>query len=94
MYWSSRTRINADEEITLHLLQVRVWGWISDNSQHRDNLAFVVKCVGYDVQQDKRRASEFAAPIRWTLCERRVKLLFTEVVQVHSRCIAYSALGG
>jgi len=75
------------------LLQIRIRGWISENSQHRDNLAFVVKRVGYHVQQDESRTPKFTAPIHWTLCERSVKLLFTEIVQISSHCLAYSALG-
>ena len=38
-----------------------------EDSQHRDDLAFVVKYVGYDVQEDKSRTPEFAAPIHGTL---------------------------
>jgi len=41
--------VNTASE-NLHMLQIRIRGWISQNSQHRDDLTFVVKCVGYDMQ--------------------------------------------
>src|ERR1700730_5546401 len=78
----------------LYLLQIGIGGWISENSQHRDNLTFVMKRVGYDVQQDKSRTPEFTAPIDWTLCKRCVKLLFIEIVQISSCCLANTTLGG
>jgi hypothetical protein len=43
-----------------------------------------MKCVGNDMQQDKNRATEFAAPIHGTLDQSRVKLLFREIVQAGS----------
>ena len=46
----------------LYPLQICVRGWVSVNPQHRDDLAFVVKCVGYDVQQDKSRTPQFTPP--------------------------------
>ena len=48
-------------------MQICVRCWVSEDPQHRDDLAFVVKCVGYDVQEDKSRTPEFAAPIHGTL---------------------------
>ena len=53
--------------LNLYRLQICVRGWVPKGSQHRDDLAFVVKCVGYDVEQDKSRTPEFAAPIHGTL---------------------------
>src|SRR2546430_8283006 len=40
---------------SLYRLQIRVGCWVSQNSQHRHDLAFVVKCMSYDVQQNKGR---------------------------------------
>jgi hypothetical protein len=34
----------------LYGLQICVGRRVTENSQHRDNLAFVVKCMSYDVQ--------------------------------------------
>ena len=67
---------------------------MSENSQHRDNLALVVKCVGYDVQQDKSGTSEFAAPIHGTFGEGHVELFFREIADVDSCCLSYSVFGG
>ena len=33
----------------LHRLQIGIRSRVSENSRHRDNLTFVVKCVSYDV---------------------------------------------
>jgi len=34
----------------LHLLKVCIWRRVSENPKHRDNLTFVVKCMGDDMQ--------------------------------------------
>ncbi len=52
-----------------------------------------MKCVGYDVQEDKSRTSEFAAPVHWTLCKRRVKLRFVEIAEISSCRLSYSSFG-
>ena len=41
--------------------------------QHRDNLALVVKCVGYGLQQDKGGTAKFASPIHRTFGQGRVE---------------------
>lgn len=69
----------------LDLLQVRIGCWISENSKHCYNLAFVVKRVGYDVQQDKRGTPEFASPIGRALCKSRVQLILGKSIQVKSQ---------
>jgi hypothetical protein len=77
----------------LYRLQLCVGCWISENSQHRDDLALVMKCVGYDVQQDKSGTTEFAAPIQGTLGKGRVELLFREIADVDSCRLSYSVFG-
>jgi hypothetical protein len=77
----------------LYRLQICVRSWISENSQHRDNLALVVKCVGYDLQQDQSGTSEFAAPIHGTLGQGRVELLFRAMADVDSCRLSYSVFG-
>ncbi len=52
-----------------------------------------MKCVGNDMQQDKSRATEFAAPIQRTPDQSRVKLLFREIVQVGSCRFSYPVFG-
>ena len=74
-------------------MQIGVRCRVSENSQHRDELAFVMKCVGYDVEQDKGRTPEFAAPIHGTLDESPIKLLFRETAQISSGCFSYSIFG-
>jgi hypothetical protein len=54
----------------------------------------VVKCVGYDVQQDKSGTPEFAAPIHGTLGQGRVELLIGEIADVDSCRLSYSVFGG
>jgi hypothetical protein len=44
-----------DVQMNLYLLQIRVRCWVSENAQHRDNLTFVMKRVGFDVQYNKSR---------------------------------------
>jgi hypothetical protein len=77
-YRVRRRRMDPIPELTLHVfngtnqrnlyrLEIRIWCGVSEDSQHRDDLTFVVKCVGYDVKQDKCRTLEFAAPIHGTL---------------------------
>ena len=51
----------------LYRLQVCIRCGVSEDSEHRHDLTFVVKCVGYDVKQDKSRTPKFAAPIHGTL---------------------------
>jgi hypothetical protein len=62
-----RTAILFCSELNLYWLQICVGCRVSEHSQHGDDLALVVKCVGYDVQEDKSRTPEFAAPIHGTL---------------------------
>lgn len=60
------------------------------NSQHRDNLPLVVKCVGYDVQQDERGTAQVTAPIHGTLHQRRIQLLFCQTGKIHLCCFSNS----
>jgi len=47
----------------LYGLQIRVGCLVSQNSQHRDDLALVVKCVGDHMQQDKSRTPQSPAQL-------------------------------
>lgn len=95
-----QSRSNGDagpllvEGVNLHRLQICVRCWVPENSQHRDNLPFVVKRVGYDVQQDKSWTPEFAAPIHRALCQGRVKLLFRKIAQIAPGRFSDSLLSG
>jgi hypothetical protein len=62
---------------------------ISGLAYQRDNLAFVMKCVGYHVQQDKRRTPEFATPIHGALSKGRVELLLREISHIGSCRFSY-----
>jgi hypothetical protein len=53
-----------------------------------------MECVSYDVQENKGRTAEFAAPICWTLCQCRVELCFVEIAQMRSRRLYCSGFGG
>ena len=79
--------------LNLYRLQICVRGRVPEGSQHRDDLAFVMKCVSDDMQQDKGRTPEFAAPVHWALCQRRVKLLLVEIAQIGSCRLSYSVFG-
>src|SRR4029077_899088 len=74
----------------LYRLQVCIRCGVSEDSEHRHDLTFVVKCMGYDVKQDKSRTPEFAAPIHGTLGYGRVKLLLRETLQISSCRFSYS----
>ena len=63
---------------------------MSKHAQHRDNLAFVMKCVSYHMQEDKSRTAEFSSPIYGTFCQGSVQLLFGESVQIGSSRHSYS----
>jgi len=49
--------------------------------------------MSYDVQQDKSRTPEFAAPICGTIGEGRVKLLLRQIPQISSCRLSYSVFG-
>ena len=58
IYFDWTPSCNVDwQEVYLYRLQIRVGCWVSQNSQHRHDLAFVVKCMSYDVQQNKGRTA-------------------------------------
>src|SRR5262249_54098423 len=76
----------------LNWLQICVRRRVPENPQHRYDLAFVMKCVSYDVQQDKRRTPQFSAPIHWTPYESGVQLTFGEATYIVSGRFLYSAL--
>src|SRR5579864_4086498 len=80
------------EVCTTHLygLQICVGCWVSKDSEHRDDLALVVKCMRDDVQQDKGRTPEFTAPICGTLRDGDVKLLFRQTRHISSCRLSYS----
>ena len=78
---------------SLDLLQICIRRRASENSQHRHNLALMMKCVRDDMQENKCRAPEFAAPIPRTLGQDRVKLLFAKVAQINSGRLSYSVFG-
>jgi hypothetical protein len=79
--------------VNLYCLQICVRSWVPENSQHRDNLALVVKRVGYDMQQDKSGTPGFAAPVHGTLGQGRVELLFREIADVDPCRLSYSFFG-
>jgi len=87
--WKSTTDIT----VPLYRLQTCVRCWVPEDSKHRDDLSFVVKCVGYDMEQDKSGTAEFAAPIHGTLGESRVNLLFRETTQISSGQFPCSVFG-
>ena len=80
-------------ETNLYRLQICVRCRVSEDSQHGDDLSFVVKRVGYHVEQDKSRTPEFATPIHGTRGKSRVKLLFRETIQISSSCFPYPVFG-
>jgi hypothetical protein len=96
MCWVIRGRVSAggnraiSEATKLHVLQVCIRRWVAEDPQHRDNLAFVVKCVGYHVQQDKPRTPEFATPIHGALSNCRVESFLREISYIGSRRFSYA----
>src|SRR5215469_14410329 len=86
----SRTNFPLSGRLNLHLLQICVRRWVSKYAQHRDNLAFVMKCVSYHMQEDKSRTAEFPSPIYGAFCQGSVQLLFGERVQIGSSRHSYS----
>ena len=88
--WSAMSRFEIPSEGNLYLLQVCIGCRVPEHSQHGDNLALVVKSMGYDVQHDKSRTAEFAAPVHGALGQSRVKLLFCEITQISSAGFSYA----
>ena len=62
-----RCALTTTNQRNLYRLQVCIRCGVSEDSEHRHDLTFVMKCVGYDVKQDKSRTPEFTAPIHGTL---------------------------